>query len=108
MRYFFISPARDCLIAEPEVITNPVRTQCTSYQKRRKRRIQECEWILDSLGLESSAREQTAFWVKRSWCISDHGRRKYKTHNRLQRIFKDPEQLTEVYQSIRELLEDLD
>ncbi|MDE7121839.1 MAG: hypothetical protein K2O42_06730, partial [Oscillospiraceae bacterium] len=61
--------------------------------------------ILTSLQLEESEREQAAFWIKRSRCICDPGKRKYKTHNRLQKIFKNPRQLAEVYHAVRELLE---
>lgn len=106
VRYFVMDLEQDnCLIAEPEVIQNPGRIPPASYQVRRKRRNQEYEWILDSLGLEESVRKQAAFWLKRSRCICNPGRRKYKTHNRLQKILKNPEQLAEVYDAVRDLLE---
>ncbi|MDE5768812.1 MAG: hypothetical protein K2H82_05440 [Oscillospiraceae bacterium] len=105
MRYFIINLEQEWQIAESEVIPNPGRTQLQSYRQRRKRRNRECEWILDSLKLEESVREQAAFWIKRSRCICDPGKRKYKTHNRLQRIFKNPRQLAEVYDAVRDLLE---
>ena len=105
MRYFIIDLEQEWWIAEPEVIPNPGRIQLQSYRQRRKRRNQEYEWILDSLELEESVRTQAAFWIKRSRCIHNPGKRKYKTHNRLQKIFKNPRQLAEVYHAVRELLE---
>lgn len=60
--------------------------------------------VLNNLVLEDSQKEQVSFWVRRAFCIKDSGRRKYKTHNRLQAIVKNSEQLTQIYQAVKPFL----
>ena len=60
--------------------------------------------VLNNLVLEDSQKKQVNFWVRRAFCIKDSGRRKYKTHNRLQAILKNSEQLKEVYQAVKPFL----
>lgn len=60
--------------------------------------------ILNNLILEDSQKEQVNFWVRRAFCIKDSGRRKYKTHNKLQAILKNSEQLKQIYQAVKPFL----
>ncbi|MDE6657448.1 MAG: hypothetical protein K2J88_02560, partial [Oscillospiraceae bacterium] len=60
--------------------------------------------VLNHLVLEDSQKEQVNFWVRRAHCIQDSGKRKYKTHNRLQAILKNSEQLKQIYQAVKPFL----
>lgn len=60
--------------------------------------------VLTQLAIEDSLKEQVGFWVRRAYCIKDSGRRKYKTHNRLQNIIKNSRQLKEIYQAVKPFL----
>jgi len=61
--------------------------------------------MLSRLPLKPEQKEQVAFWVRRAYCISDPGRRKYKTHNRIEAIIGNGELLRWVYADVRPFLE---
>lgn len=97
-----ITQNRDLII--PENLRNPVRIYPSILRCIRKTRIRTCNRILNSLELDDSRKEQIAFWVRHAHCIRNYEKRKYKTHNRLQKILRNPEQLAKIYPAVRELL----
>lgn len=88
----------------PGNLKNPVRIYPSILRCIRKTRFQECNRILDSLDLDDTQKKQVIFWIKRAHCIRNCGKRKYKTHNRLQNILQNQEQLAKIYQAVKDLL----